>query len=189
MLNRLFIVILFALNLTSPLMSEAFGNNSINIPKIGAAFFDAPLKLNAKPWGIAHQWTFGTSYMQALNYRWWWLVDTNFAIGRFNFEGTKSFLSAFMGGAGVRYNILQDDFRPHAGVTLHYVHLMGDASQKLPLNLGWPIFVGLRPFIGLEWLMGSELALIVEAAYGFYVNINEPFRHILYASSCLAIYF
>lgn len=187
MLNRLLIVIVFVSAL--PIMGEAFGNNAINIPKIGAAFFDDPISLNSRPWGIGHQWTFGTSYMQALNYRWWWLVDTNFAIGRLNLREQNSFISAFMGGAGVRYNIFQDEFRPHTGLMLHYVHLMGDAAKHLPLNLGWPIFVGLKPYLGLEWLVGSEIALLLEAAYGLYVNINEPFRQILYANACIAIYF
>jgi len=175
--------------LMSPsLWAEAFGNNALSIPRVGAAFFDGPLSLNKKPWGLSYQWTFGTSYMQALNYHWWWLAETNFSVGPLS-QAHLGYLSAFMGGAGVRYNILSGDFRPYIGVLLHYVHFLGENSKNLPLNLGWPIFVGLKPLVGLEWLVGSEIALSIEGGYGLYININEPFRQIYYANACAAFYF
>jgi len=182
------IVMTFILSSHAGLFSEAFGNNAVTIPRVGAAFFDSPLSLNSKPWGVGHQWTFGTSFMQALNYRWWWIADTSFAIGPLS-QGHLGYVSAFMGGAGVRYNIFPDDFRPHVGLMLHYVHFLGENSKNLPLNLGWPIFVGLKPYVALEWLVGSEMALSLEAGYGLYININEPFRQIAYANACAAVYF
>lgn len=188
MCKQVVIILFFVLNSHYGLLGEAFGNNALTIPRIGAAFFDGPLSLNKKPWGLGHQWTFGTSYMHALNYRWWWLADTSFAIGPLS-QAHLGFLSAFMGGAGIRYNILPDEFRPHVGLMIHYVHFLGENSKNLPLNLGWPIFVGLKPYIGLEWFIGSEIALLVEGGYGMYININEPFRQIYYANACAALYF
>ena len=186
MLKALLIILVF--NFHVVLNSEAFGNNALNIPKIGAAFFDSPFSFNTKPWGVAYQWTMGTSFMQAINYRWWWLIDTNFALGSMSF-GKSNYLSSFMGGAGVRYNFLQENFRPYASLMVHYVHFLGATAKNLPLDLGLPIFVGLKPALGFEFSIGSEIALLIEAAYGLYININEPFRQIYYINSCLAVYF
>jgi hypothetical protein len=126
--------------------------------------------------------------MHALDYRWWWLVDTGFAIGSLS-KNQQSHLSAFMGGTGIRFNILQHDFRPHLGLLVHYVQFFGEATRFLPLDLGWPIFVGLKLYGGLEYFFGSEMSALVEGAYGNYININEPFRHIYFASASLALYF
>ncbi len=94
-----------------------------------------------------------------------------------------------MAGGGVRFNIFLDDFRPHTGIMLHYVHFLGDGAKLLPLKLDWPIFIGLKPYFGMEWLFYSEMALNFDFAYGLYVNIHEPFRHILYANASFALYF
>lgn len=170
-----------------PLSGEAFGNNIVSIPKVGVTFFDGPLHVQ-KPWGIDRQWSIGTGYMQALDYRWWWVIDTTFAMGTLNF-GQQDYIVSFMGGGGLRYNIFVEDFRPHTGLMLHYVQFLGDGVEKLPLNIDWPIFVGLKPYFGMEWLFYSEMALSLEVAYGLYVNIHEPFRHILYAHSSFSLYF
>ncbi len=171
-----------------PIQGEAFGNSSVGMPKFGAAFFDTSLNLNQKPWGLSHQWTIGPSYMQAIDYRWWWVVDTAFGIGALS-NGQGPFLSSFMGGAGLRFNIFQEDFRPHTGLAIHYLHLLGNAVNNMPLDLGWPIFIGLKPYFGMEWLFYSEMSLLLEGAYAFYVNLSEPFRHVLYASMAFAFYF
>lgn len=172
-----------------PLFGEAFGNSIVVIPKVGTAFFDKPFSLQNKAWGISHQWTVGTSYMQALDYRWWWLVDTSFAMGSLSNPHAGAFLSSFMGGGGLRYNFMTNDIRPHAGFMLHYLQFFGDSVKKMPLDLGWPIFVGLKPFAGVEWIFASEIALLLELGYGLYINIYEPFRQVLYSHASLGIYF
>jgi hypothetical protein len=141
-----------------------------------------------KPWGLDRQWSLSTSYMSAIDYRWWWVVDTGFAMGRLNFS-SKDYISTFMAGGGVRCNIFLDDFRPHTGLMVHYVQFLGDGAKLLPLNLDWPIFVGLKPYFGMEWLFYSEMAWSLELAYGLYVNIHEPFRQILYANTSFGFYF
>jgi|SRR5579871_3500855 len=181
--------LLMALTFTSnPLGAEAFGNNALIIPKLGMTFFDVPFLPHKKPWGLDYQWTFGTAFMQAINYRWWWVAEANMGFGKLSSD-QGVYVGALSGGAGVRYNFLQDDFRPHVGLILHYLHLLGAGVKDLPLNLGWPIFVGLKPYFGLEWLFYSEMALILDGAYALYVNINEPFRQVLYATLSFAIYF
>ncbi len=168
--------------------TEAFGNNSVTIPQFGMAFFDSPLLIHKKPWGIKSQWTVGTAFMQALNYRWWWLAETNFGFGKLTGEH-EPYLGSFSGGVGLRFNIFEGDFRPFVSSTVHYLQFFGDGVKAMPLNLGWPIFVGLRPSIGMEWLFYSEMALSFEGSYGFYININEPFRQTLHARASFAIYF
>ncbi|HXW53698.1 MAG TPA: hypothetical protein VEL47_06305 [Myxococcota bacterium] len=179
---------LISLAWLAPLRAGAFGNNSLTIPKVGVTFFDVPFLPHSRPWGIARQWTFGTSFMQAINYRWWWLAETNMGFGKLTAENAP-YIGSFSGGAGIRYNIFQEDFRPHFGVVLHYLHLLGNGVKDMPLNLGWPIFVGLKPYFGLEWLFYSEMALSIDASYAMYVNINEPFRQVLHAGLSFAIYF
>lgn len=170
------------------LCAEAFGNTSITIPRLGMAFFDSPLLYHKKPWGLDHQWTVGTSFMQALNYRWWWVADTSIGFGTLT-VAHKPFLATFTGGAGLRFDIFEGDFRPHITTSVHYLQFLGDGTRSIPLNLGWPIFVGLKPTVGMEWLFYSEMSLSIEGSYGFYVNINEPFRQALYAQAAFAIYF
>lgn len=188
-MKEIFLSIFLCWSFCLGLKGEAFGNNSLTIPKVGMVFFDNPISMHEKPWGLKHQWGFGTSFMKALDYRWWWLIDTSFAIGPLTDSSTAKYLSSFMGGAGLRYDIFPDDFRPHTGLILHYVHFLGEAARGLSLDLDWPIFLGLKPFIGMEWLFLSEMSLSTEVAYGFYVNLNEPFRHILYANASFAFYF
>ena len=168
--------------------TEAFGNNSLSIPRVGMAFFDAPVLYHKKRWGLTHQWTVGTSFMQAINYRWWWFADASLGFGKLTVENEPNLIS-FAGGGGLRFNIFEGDFRPHVTLLLHYLHFLGDGTKSMPLNLGWPIFVGLKPVIGMEWLFYSEMALSLDGGYGFYVNINEPFRQVLYAQAAFAIYF
>jgi hypothetical protein len=170
-----------------PLKAEAFGNSSLTIPRVGMAFFDAPVLYHKKPWGLNHQWTFGSSFMQALNYRWWWIVDTSLGLGKVS--SNDATIGVFLGGAGLRFNVFEGDFRPHVSLTLHYLHFLGDGTRHLPLNLGWPIFVGLKPTMGLEWLFYSEMSLLIDGSYGLYVNINEPFRQVLFATAAFALYF
>lgn len=168
--------------------AEAFGNNSVTIPRVGMAFFDTPVLYHKKPWGLSHQWTVGSSFMQAINYRWWWLAETSIGFGKLT-DGARPYIGSFNGGAGIRFNIFEGDVRPHVSMLLNYLHFLGDGAKDLPLNLGWPIFVGLRPTVGLEWLFYPEMALAIEGGYGFYLNINEPFRQILYTHASFAIYF
>jgi len=187
---------IFFLSLTLVLMSffstpnfcESFGNSGVTIPKVGMAFFDTPLLVRKKDWGIKYQFTLGTSYAQALNYKWWWIAETSFAVGKMHVDD-RPYLSSFMGGAGLRYSIFEGDFRPHLGAMIHYLHFMGQDVKKMPLNIEWPIWVGIKPFVGMEWLFYSEMAIILEGAYGIYLNINEPFRQVLYASASFVVYF
>lgn len=183
-----FLAIIIVLLGFSPLNAEAFGNNAVFFPKSGVAFFDKPFLLHKKPWGLDYQWTVGTAFMQALDYRWWWIAEANFAMGHLNFD-KKPFISAFMGGTGIRYNISLNEFRPHAGMLVHYLQFFGDSVDNLPLNLGLPIFAGLKPYFGLEWLIGSEMSLLIDIGYGFYININEPFRQVFYSDIAFVIYF
>lgn len=168
--------------------AEAFGNSSLMVPQVGMAFFDSPLLHHRKPWGLSHQWTVGTAFMQAINYRWWWLAETNLGFGKLTADSAP-YIGSFLGGAGLRYNIFEGDFRPHVTTTVHYLQFFGDGTKAMPLNLGWPIFVGLRPTIGMEWLFYSEMALTLDGSYGFYININEPFRQVLFARASFSIYF
>lgn len=167
---------------------EAFGNSALYLPKIGMALLDKPFNLHEKkPWGTPYMWMIGTAYMQAIDYRWWWVAETNFAMGHLSGKNGP-FISSFMGGAGVRQNIFLEEFRPHTGLMVHYLQFFGNGVQLMPLSMGWPIFVGLKPYLGLEWLFGSEMSFLVELAYALYININEPFRQVIYANAAFLIY-
>ena len=184
----LIVILLTATSLARPIFCESFGNSTLSVPKIGMVFFDTGLKLHKNPWGVTDQWTVGTSYSQAIKYRWWWIADTQVGFGSLS-TGDSENIATILGGAGVRFNIFVDDFRPHVGLMLHYLHFLGAAAKKIPLNIDWPIFVGFKPFLGIEWLFYSEMSLAIEGSYGFYLNINEPFRHAFYATVAYSFYF
>jgi len=187
---RFLIILSFILGpfFISPVRGEAFGNSSLIFPKIGASFFDNGILFNSKPWGLNHQWTFGTAFMRALNYRWWWVADSHMGFGHLS-EKNQVYVGTFSGGTGLRFNIFQGDFRPHTGMMLQYLHFLGGGVKHMPLHVGWPIFIGLRPYFGLEWLFYSEMSLALEGSYGLYVNINEPLRQALHANVLFSFYF
>lgn len=170
----------------NPLSAEAFGNNIISIPSVGLIFYDISWLPHHKPWGLKSQWMGGLAFGQALSYKWWWMAETALGLGKLN---NQALLSSFSGGAGVKYHLTLDDVRPYLGIKIHYLQFLGQGVKDIPLNLGWPIFVGLKPHLGLEWLFYAEMSLALDIAYGLYVNINEPFRRILYSSLSYALYF
>jgi hypothetical protein len=184
----LYFLLFFLLVPTQKICTEAYGNNMITIPKLGASFYDMPWLPHKKPWGLSHQWTIGVAFGQALSYEWWWMAETSLGFG-YLANLNAPFISSFAGGAGVRYNFLFDDIRPFFNLSLHYVQFLGQAVKDIPLNLGWPIFVGFKPLLGLEWLFFSEMSIALEIAYGLYFNINEPFRRILHTGISYSLYF
>jgi hypothetical protein len=72
---------------------------------------------------------------------------------------------------------------------VHYLQFFGRAAQQTPLRLDLPLFVGLEPSLGLEWHFLAEMALSLRCSYGFYFNIYEPFRQVLYTQASWAVYF
>lgn len=165
--------------------AEAFGNNAILVPKASVIFFDRIPLNGARPWGLSHQWAVGTTYYSALNYRWWWLAETTLGFGSVQNQS----LASLIGGAGLRYDIFNDDFRPHLSLGVQYLQFLGRGTKALSLGGGWPIFIGLRSGLGLEWLFYSEMALVINGAHAIYFNINEPPRNTLDLSLSFAFYF
>lgn len=184
----MFRIAIIALLMSSSLHAEAFGNSSFVVPKLGITWFDAPMLLHKKRWGLAPHYTIGSSFMQAINYRWWWVVETQVGLGKIIVPG-KPYVGSFSGGAGVRFNIFEGDFRPHWGLLIHYLQFLGENTNMIPLDVGTPIFVGLKPFFGMEWLMYSEMSLSFDASIAVYVNLNEPFRRVVHAGLSYAFYF
>lgn len=168
--------------------AEAFGNSALFIPRLGLALLDDVPLSKSHPWGIDRQYSLGASFAQALDYRWWWLVETDVGFMKPS-SGEAGGIATFSGGAGLKFNIFLDDFRPHVGAMVHYLHFMGDGIKFMPLNLSWPMFVGIKPFLGLEWLFYSEMALLLSTSYGLYLNVNEPLRQVLLLNMAFAIYF
>jgi hypothetical protein len=163
--------------------AESFGNNAVLVPKAGVALFDSVLAPKQKLWGLTHQWTVGTTFMQAIDYRWWWMAETNAGFSR-----PEMPITSFWGSAGLRFNIFDEDFRPHLIFALQYLQFFGLGSKKLDL-VGLPIFVGLRPGLGLEWLFYSEMSLSLDTYYGVYFNVNEPVRQAMTSNISFALYF
>jgi hypothetical protein len=188
-MSRLFLAIFLLCGLyLKPLLAEGFGNSSLFIPKFGVAFFDSPLEINKKPWGIGYQWCIGSAFMHAIDYRFWWIAESNFAIGTLT-SPDAGYVSAFMGGAGVRMNFMEHDFRPYGSLVIHYLQLLGANAKRIPLKIDWPIFVGLKPSLGLDWLFYSEMSLSLDFAYAFYLHLSEPFRHVFFLNTAFAVYF
>lgn len=173
--------------ISSSIFSEAFGNMAMSVPSFGVSFFDTPLTKHQKPWGITKDLSIGLSYYQAFDYRWWWLVRTDLGFGDLSAE--KKNVSSLKAGGGVRYNVSDEDFRPFLGVLLHYLHFLGENVSKMPLDTRFPMWVGLNPFLGIEWLFFSEMSLSASLGYGFYVNLSDPFRHAFYGHLSYALYF
>lgn len=184
----IFAALLLPYFLTIPVQAEAFGNYSVQIPSVSLAYFDTPFFPASRTWGVDSQWQIGTSFMSAIDYRWWWMVETSLGLGKLN-VADNSTLAALQAGGGVKYYLSDNDVRPFLGLGLSYLHFLGASASKMPLNNSWPIWLGLKPTFGLEWLFHSEMSFLLEGAYGLYFNINESLRQNVGIKLAYAIYF
>lgn len=180
-------IILFFL-LSTPTHPETFGNLSVELPHFGLTMLDSSFVRHKKPWGIHNQWFLGTSLASAINYRFWWVADTSVGLGKMN-RPNDPYLSSLQAGGGVKYFFADHDVRPHAQTSIHYLQFLGNNSRFLPLDTSWPIWVGPKLALGLEWSFVSEMSLNIEANYAFLLNINEPFRHTVSTKLSYMIYF
>lgn len=186
--DKFFACIIFIFGTLNQALSESFGNTMVGIPNLSLAFYDSSFIKHKKPWGLGLQYAAGMSFMSAIDYNWWWLLESDVGFGKMASADHKS-ISALHVGSGVRYHIFDEDIRPFLSLQLHYLHFLGEEAKNLPLGTSIPLWLGLKPTLGLEWLFFDEMALSFSVNYGFYVNLSEPFRHVSGLKLGYVIYF
>lgn len=150
-------------------------------------------------WNSSPHLTIGAGYIRALGYN-LWLVN-EFAIGGgFAIKSTDQFywpVFSIHASTGLRYNILDEEYRPYVCGYVHYIQLFSHPNAQIRQNeffglldpgiLG-SFWVGARAGGGFEWFFMSslrkwgidvpifydEMSLQAEGSLAGFVNLAAP---------------
>lgn len=171
-----------ALVIATPLHSQYLGVHAFQLPALGF--------MSMESFQVTPQATFGLGYSQLLATNLWGLVNTAIGYGKTIADGDKSTrLGTAQGQLGLKYNFLSENWRPFFGTYVQYLHLLGPPVSDDNGNLLAVSFVGLRPSIGLEWFVWSDMSLEAEAGYVLYFNLDDPWQHGAQAKIAYNLYF
>lgn len=131
-------------------------------------------------WNIHDQPTLGAGYFTALGYNLWF--DSQVSLGgstvRVTSEKNGEPIFSLGVSPGVRYNFLEERFRPFVGAHLHYLQIIPTtAAPDIPRNtfLGLaPFWVGARVGAGAEYIFADEQSFLIEANMAGFVGANAP---------------
>jgi len=163
------VVVVLAASLFADPASAQFRNNGIKVPAVGWMSMwssDLVQQFYDNEWKASDQATIGTGYFRALGFNLWLDVEVDFNVGAARFS-TQPFwpLVGFNSSVGLRYNFLDEEFRPFIAAHLHTLWMFNTLEAGRPLmrvndpngilsGFGIPpqsIWLGLRGGGGFEW--------------------------------------
>lgn len=172
--------ILLVLNLNNTLHGEAFGNTAISFPVSGLSILD-PINFSQKKWEIDYQYLLGAKVSFAIDYNWWWFTHTLIGAGKLK---DTEVLFSINAGSGLKFCKAQDNFRPYASTSLDYLQFL----KKDFFNLTYPIWLGPKFSLGLEWIFYDEMSFSIQTDYALLINIKYPFRNLVNVIAELTLY-
>jgi hypothetical protein len=131
-------------------------------------------------WNIHDQPTLGAGYFRAVGYNLWFdsLVSLGGSTVRVTTEENGEPIFSLGISPGLRYNLLEERFRPFVAAHLHYLQMIPTtATPPIPTNtlLGnSPFWVGARVGGGVEYIFGDEQSILVEINIAGFVGANAP---------------
>jgi hypothetical protein len=185
------LVVVAASTLFSGEAAAQYRNNGIKMPAIGWMGMwttDWVQGLYDNTWDASDQVTIGTGYFRALGYNLWLDVEVDFNAGTAKFSSQPFWpLIGFNSSVGLRYNFLDEEFRPFVAGHVHYLWMFNtfDAGRIPPgpimrvndpnqlfSGFGIPpqsMWVGVRGGGGFEWFflptfrnMGVDIPLFYD---------------------------
>jgi hypothetical protein len=191
--------VLFFLNFFSPtVQANAFRNHVLQLPVIGWMGMDTSLRgINPGPWGFGDAITVGVGYMHAIDYNLWWLIDTSVGIHKGNVgpDVPARGLASLGVAPGLRYNFLEHQVRPYISGHVQYLQFFLGASDEesaaraaADMPGGYSAWFGLRPALGIEFIVGPEVGLQFEVGYSALFHPDHVFRQNLLARVAATIY-
>jgi hypothetical protein len=181
MRRLLFLVALVVAFSSAPARAQFFRNQGMSVSAgwlgLGSTW-DAAFE--SKLWNIHDQATLGAGYFTALGYNLWF--DSHVALGASTVRVTREVngepIFSLSVSPGLRYNFLEERFRPFFGAHLDYLQIIPvTAAPDIPRNtfLGnAPFWVGLRAGLGVEYIFADEMSVLLEANMAGYVGANAP---------------
>lgn len=181
--------LLFGALLYSPPVSAQYRNNGVIMPSIGyfsghesLDIFTGLAAENIGPlddvgfgdweWNTTGHLTIGAGYMRALGYNLWLIVETAIGGGvATKYVGSPLPPPVFSlhVSTGLRYNFLDEEYRPFISGHVHYLHQFSTPAAQLRINniqgltdsgagrTAASFFVGMRAGGGFEWFFLSSL--------------------------------
>jgi opacity protein-like surface antigen len=134
----------------------------------------------SKLWNIHDQPTLGAGYFTALGYNLWF--DSQVSLGGSTVRETTAVngepIFSLNISPGVRYNFLEERFRPFVAAHLHYLQIIPTtAAPDIPRNTFLqlaPFWVGARAGLGAEYIFADEQSVLLEANMAGFVGANAP---------------
>ena len=192
-MRHAFAVVIVVVGLAAPAAHAQFRNQGVDfhLGWIGLGTWDrvlhggSPARQNIgvgapeAGWNLTDEPTLGAGYFHAIGYQAWW--DFQVGLGAFTTvidDGDKlSPVITLNTSLGIRYNFLEERFRPFIAGHIHYLQLLAfpsvaKAIAPVPGNgfLGNdPLFFGLSPSGGVEWVFGDEQSLSLEVGIQGYL--------------------
>lgn len=177
-----------AVFLLTALFTAGFGHaqylsvHAFQMPSFGLMSMDS--------FEVTPQATLGVGYSHLLTESLWGLVNTSIGYGKIVPDGDKTTrLGTVQGQLGLKYNLLNENWRPFMAGYVQFLHLLGDSiahSHLRDLSRSW---VGLRPSLGLEVFVWDDMSLELEGGYVAYFNLDDPFKHGLQVKIAYNLYF
>ncbi len=132
-------------------------------------------------WNIHDQPTLGAGYQMAIGYNLWFEV-IHASIGaswvRISSLDVIEPVFSFSVASGLRYNFLEEKFRPFISGHLHYQHLLAvTENAPIPTNtlLGnAPFWLGVRLGGGVEYFHADEQSLMLLGGVMVFTGLNAP---------------
>ena len=179
--TRLPVLVLFLVCFTSLSAYAQFRNNAVQIPSIGymaMGAVDYPIELVVKGTGIGDEndwkWnatdniTIGTGYARALGYNLWYEVQAAVGFGLATYPPIGADIHPLVSlstSTGLRYNFLDEEYRPFVAGHIHYLWLyntLGPNGESLEIQTnellgGQSMWVGGRGGLGFEWFFMASL--------------------------------
>ena len=180
------IVVVVALGFAAPAQAQ-FRNNGIqvNVGWVGLGTWDRIIHggrvaeqnltvVNGAPengWNLYDQPTFGVSGFKSIGYQLWASGEASIGVGTtvLDLNDKSTPVLTVHGGAGLRYNFLEERHRPYVAMHVHYLQFVALAAPNVIAPVAGnsflgntPFFIGLRPGVGYEWVFGDEQSLQVE---------------------------
>ena len=175
---RALVVVAVVFACAAPAQAQFFRNNAFSFD-VGwqgmGTTFDAIA--GDKLWNINDQVTLGAGYATALGYQLW--LDAHASVGVSTVRITDLDIEPIVTlnlWSGVRYNFLEEGFRPFISVAGQYLQVV-TASTNIPLNALFanaPFWVGARVGGGAEYFFLEDQSLLLDAQIAAYFGANSP---------------
>lgn len=170
--------VLLAALLLPGLSQAQFRNNGIYLPQLG--YMSLSLINGDEKFGASDAGFFGVGGLNSIGYNFWvtyrlW-VGFSAALGDHSGSDVLVTVNAI---PGIRYNFLDEEFRPYAELGFHTMWFPYTEGSNVPVNpiFKQAMFGAPRPAVGFEWYFYEEMSVTAEVAYHLYLTIGSFIAH------------